>query len=154
MHSGCSAYFFRKLVEISSRVRSHGEDKDERGSRGGVSEHQTQFSRLRLNEPLAQVVGNKVLREYIINNSELYSYTMMLLQQVYGNLANGYNIFHLGYYCVCLFVHTCILLVSLSARMHFRTIIFWKSSRSVFQWPGRGSLWGSTLSNIFLNPSA
>lgn len=76
MYSRCSAYFFRKLVEISSRVSSHGEDKDERRSRGGVSEHQTQFSCLRLNEPLAQVVGNKVLRECTMNNNEHYSYVV------------------------------------------------------------------------------
>ena len=48
---------------------------------------------------------------------------------------------------------TCMELVSLSARIHFKTSIFWKSSKSVFQCPGSGSLWGSTLSNIFLNPS-
>ena len=49
---------------------------------------------------------------------------------------------------------TCIELVSLSARMHFNTSIFWKSSKSLSQCPGSGSLCGSTLSNIFLNPSA
>ena len=48
---------------------------------------------------------------------------------------------------------TCMELVSLSARIHFKTSIFWKSSKSVFQCPGSGSLCGSTLSNIFLNPS-
>ena len=47
---------------------------------------------------------------------------------------------------------TCMELVSLSARIHFKTSIFWKSSKSVFQCPGSGSLCGSTLSNIFLNP--
>ena len=35
---------------------------------------------------------------------------------------------------------TCMALVSLSALMHFSARSFWKSSRSVFQCAGRGSL--------------
>lgn len=36
---------------------------------------------------------------------------------------------------------SCIILVTLSSRKHFRIRIFWKGIRSVSHLPGRGSLW-------------
>ncbi len=50
-------------------------------------------------------------------------------------------------------LRTCMALVSLSERTPLITSSFWKWSKSVAQWPGRGSLCGSLLSNILLKPS-
>ena len=115
------SHFFSKFVQVGGRISSDGQDEDEWSGGRGIFKHKRQVWSLWFNKPLTKIFRHKILQKRKKTPGSRLSKLRPPLDY-------------------CFFFLTCIALVTLSARRHFRTRSFWKASRSVFHGSGKGSL--------------
>lgn len=121
------SHFFSKFVQVGGRISSDGQYKDEWSGGRGIFKHKWQVWSLWFNKLLTKIFRHKILqkRKHLVHWEK--GKTWFTFIKITTALRSSIFL-------------TCIALVTLSARRHFRTRSFWKASRSVFHGSGKGSL--------------